>query len=484
MLTKPDRADQPTVGPHDIDAFCEDPLAMGRLTPDQIFSLPRDQIDRFQLAGLRKRFAELLPEVPALRKLAEENRITSLDAIDAVVPLLFPHTLYKSYPVSLIDNCRFEALNTWLDGFTSYDLSGLDVSACQSLDEWLSVVEANTPLRVLTSSGTTGKISILPRSTVEEKNIPAIFNAAYRPFRDEPGLPEPFASHVYHLSPQIRHGRHISPRLIQNITEYGFNGDESHMFSRQGEMSTDMLWMTGRMRKAEADGTVEKLKKTQAWKSLSTKFDALEAKKGEPFEDFYRKLLTRFQNKTVILRCGLNFLLAMVETAEKFNLEVEFAPDSFVTAAGGLKGTTPLSDAQLAKVKKAIPFELNEQYASSELNSGIARKCRQGHYHAPHWLVSFILDPDTGAPYARHGVQTGRFAAFDLWAITYWGGFVTGDEVTMHWDGGCGCGRLGPYLEGNIARYSEKRGGDDKITCQRTAAAVAEMMEHMKSQRN
>jgi hypothetical protein len=47
---------------------------------------------------------------------------------------------------------------------------------------------------------------------------------------------------------------------------------------------------------------------------------------------------------------------------------------------------------------------------------------------------------------------------------SYWGGFISGDEVTADWSP-CQCGRTTPHLEGRIERYSEKQGGDDKITC-------------------
>jgi hypothetical protein len=49
-------------------------------------------------------------------------------------------------------------------------------------------------------------------------------------------------------------------------------------------------------------------------------------------------------------------------------------------------------------------------------------------------------------------------------AQTYWGGFISGDEVTISHDP-CPCGRTTAHLARQIERYSDKRGGDDKITC-------------------
>jgi hypothetical protein len=54
----------------------------------------------------------------------------------------------------------------------------------------------------------------------------------------------------------------------------------------------------------------------------------------------------------------------------------------------------------------------------------------------------------------------------DLLPDSYWGGFVTGDRVTMAgFDAPCECGRRGPYLEPEIARFSDLTEGDDKINC-------------------
>lgn len=466
----------------DIDAFAQDPLRMAWLPAEVIFSLSRVDIDHIQLSGLKRRFAELAPRIEAVRQLVDENRMTRIGEINDIVPLLLPHTACKSYPLTLIDNCRFSHLNAWLNDYTVHDLSQIDVSQCQTLDEWLTVVERETPVRVITSSGTSGKLSLVPRSLEENRMLPAYFFAFYSKFRGETGFDDPFAPHVYHVSPQLPGGRHSTALAARYIVEHAYGGEAINYVTPQGAMSTDLLWMTGRMRKAQLDGTMEQLKKSKAWRRLGAKVGELNAQRSASLEEFYCVMLTRLKGQTVVLRMGITYLRDMVLAAEKNGIEIAFAADSFVTAAGGLKGQAAVTDEEMAKIRKALPFFLNEVYACSELYGGLARKCPQGHYHAPPWLVSFVLDPVTGAPYPREGVQTGRYAGFDLWATTYWGGYVTGDEVTINWDGGCGCGRSGPYMHSAILRYSEKNGGDDKITCQRTAAAVEDMLQQLQNQ--
>ena len=76
------------------------------------------------------------------------------------------------------------------------------------------------------------------------------------------------------------------------------------------------------------------------------------------------------------------------------------------------------------------------------------------------------LDPKTGEQFPRTGTAKGHLGLFDLLPESYWGGFLTGDEVTLSWsDAPCKCGRHGAYIHPGIRRYSDREGGDGKITC-------------------
>jgi hypothetical protein len=105
--------------------------------------------------------------------------------------------------------------------------------------------------------------------------------------------------------------------------------------------------------------------------------------------------------------------------------------------------------------------------------------CPYGHYHLAPWVITYLLEPDTSRVLPRTGVVTGRAAVYDLLANSHWGGFITGDEFTVHWDGDCPCGAKSAYVEDNITRYSEKKGGDDKITCAATEEAHQEAMDFL-----
>jgi hypothetical protein len=95
-------------------------------------------------------------------------------------------------------------------------------------------------------------------------------------------------------------------------------------------------------------------------------------------------------------------------------------------------------------------------------------------------VIPFQLDPVTSKVLPRKGRVTGRAAFFDLGADERWGGFITGDEISVDWDTPCPCGRSGAYVFGEIQRYSEKdAGGDDKITCAASENAHNEAMDFL-----
>jgi len=54
-------------------------------------------------------------------------------------------------------------MTKWLQKLTPEDLSGIDCKGCDSIEEWIDRLDAGSALRVITSSGTTGTISIIPK---------------------------------------------------------------------------------------------------------------------------------------------------------------------------------------------------------------------------------------------------------------------------------------------------------------------------------
>ena len=78
-------------------------------------TIDRDELAGLHLDGLRYRFDDLRSKIPMLERLAGRQEIDQLANLDDVVPVLFEHTMYKSYPAALLEQGRFADLTRWLD---------------------------------------------------------------------------------------------------------------------------------------------------------------------------------------------------------------------------------------------------------------------------------------------------------------------------------------------------------------------------------
>src|SRR3954452_14910098 len=66
------------------------------------FSTPAAELDALRFEAARELFAKRRQQVPLLARLASENNVAAIDSLDDVVPLLFSHSSYKSYPAAFI----------------------------------------------------------------------------------------------------------------------------------------------------------------------------------------------------------------------------------------------------------------------------------------------------------------------------------------------------------------------------------------------
>src|SRR3546814_615000 len=131
-----------------FDRLLADPTSFHNACYDDGFRLSSEQIERLHLEGARKRFAELRPGLSVLDKLAREQGIEEIRTLEDLAPLLYPHTVYKSYPISYLERARFDKLTKWLGGLTTVDISNVDASGIESIDDWLDLLDAETPLTV------------------------------------------------------------------------------------------------------------------------------------------------------------------------------------------------------------------------------------------------------------------------------------------------------------------------------------------------
>jgi hypothetical protein len=431
---------------------------------ENMHSLDREALEKIQLAGLKTRFRQLRNNLPMLKKLADEAGVFEINTLEDVVPLLFNHTVYKSYPISFLEKNRFTQMNQWLQKLTTVDLSKVDVSHCQGIDEWIAVLDKETELNLRHSSGTSGTVSFLPRTKHEAEkhyfdSLLGLFqtNGLTPPTREKPVSYEI-------LSPNYRSGTSAHLRGRALTIKYMCNGDESKIHNLYPyDQSADLMFLAGRMRAAEAKGELDKLQVSPALLARKADFDKLQKSMAEDLKKFVTETLAKLRGEKIYLRGTWNTLYKIAEAGLADGLEGVVAPDSLIGTGGGAKGQVVPPNWEEVLLKFFGVPRLNMQYGMSEVMASHLM-CNHERYHIEPWSILFLLDPDTGEILPRTGVRTGRAAFYDLQAESYWGGFVSGDEITVDWSP-CACGRKSPHMHRNVERYSEKRGGDDKITC-------------------
>jgi hypothetical protein len=426
--------------------------------------LPAGELAAFQLAALRMRFDQLREQIPVLKTMVDETGVTQLDSIDDVVPLLFQHSVYKSYPQALLVKNRFAELTRWLDRLTTHDLSSVDVSACDSIDSWLDVLDAQTPLRVAHTSGTSGTMSFLPRAQDEWDEMFAAVRCGLFQYSDPTGAGGRHEGEYFNLIwPLYRHGRSAIMRAPQMGLPHLLGSEDRLHALRPGSMSSDAMFLAGRLRAAAARGEVDQLEINPALRARKEQFEREQREMADTMPVFIEEIVAKLRGERVWVLATWNVLYMIARAALDKGMSHLFAPDSLVSTGGGAKGATVPDDWEDTVREFTGVEHIQHMYVMSEITA-MNKMCERGRYHFEPWIIPFVLDPGDGRPLPREGVQTGRAAVFDVLPASYWGGFISGDEVTASFDP-CECGRTTIHLARKIERFSEKQGGDDKITC-------------------
>jgi hypothetical protein len=472
-------------GPADIAlqarALCDDPASFFDHNYTAMMSIDRDALEDLQLEGIRWRLSALRGKVAMLGKLADSQGIDQIDDFNAVVPLLFEHTMYKSYPPSLLENGRFKDINLFLSKLTSVDLSGVDVSACQSIDDWMETMDRDSPLLLMHSSGTSGTMSFLPVSKKEWDKFGAALRVTFlQNFGQDPAEVET-GEEIHAIYPYFRQGGAGHVRMCEIYVKHICGSEERLHTAYPGRMSSDLLYMGAKIRAAQAKGQLDRLKISPALLARKAELEAIQAAMPEHLMIFFAELAETLKGKRVFFWGAQNLLYNVTKIGHEKGLTDVFAPTSVIGTGGDSKDGIVMPGDWREQVCSFVGVDRVKMcYGMSEV-LGLHNKCAAGHYHFVPWVVPFVLDPDTSAVLPRSGITTGRAAFFDLGAETRWGGFITGDEYTIHWDEPCACGAKAVWAEDNIQRLSAKRGGDDKISCAATEGAHKDAMNFLNS---
>jgi hypothetical protein len=463
----------------EAEGWMNDPYEHFHNHNTRIHSLPREEVEAVQLAAMNLRLQERRDQIQMLQKLADGQGISQINSLDDIAPLLMPHDVYKSYPVSLLAKQQFGKLNGWLAKLTRYDFSSVDVSECDSIDSWLTKLRDETPLDVATSSGSSGTCSFFPKSKRDYRlSMQGLRVQLAQKFGEDP-KPGDIDDKIHAIIPLYRDGHASMGAFAKYSGEVFAKGDPDYWHTCFNfKLSSDLMWLAARLRAAAAKGDASKVDVPPSLLARREEWEKAQADMPNQQLEFVNRMIRELQGQRVFVMSTSNLLYAAAKRGVEEGLTGVFAPDSVFMGGGGAKGV-PLPDdleeviCQFFNTKRMI-----SSYGMTEMNS-FSVLCEHDRYHVLPWVTVFLLDLESGQPLPRQGMQTGRASFFDMTADSCWGGIVTGDLVSIDWDHQCECGRTSVAMEKKINRVSEIQGGDDKITCAATPGAQAEAMEFL-----
>jgi hypothetical protein len=419
-------------------------------------NVPQTTID-----AIDRNFQQQRDKVAVLRQRAAAQNTDRVRALDDLVPLLFPHTVYKSYPAQLVDNGRWPMMNRWLETLSTHKIN-VDVAGVADVDGWLARLAAAGHF-VAPSSGTSGKSSFIDKTGPDidaiMKNHVATLAAA--------GVAADKSWHVVSLSPV---SANIVATRMRDLLDANFaRPDNLPAPKAPPETEGPLAFMSRmiRMRRAMAEGTAS----PDEIAALKQEQDRRAAETNRQLEFIVDRVLERRSEK-MLFGSMMAFAWRFVEALRARGIKPgDITGENVIYMAGGTKGVElpPNHIEQIQAMLNITPARFVQLYSMQEINLAMW-KCAAERYHAPDDLVLMVLDePGEKLAPIIDGQVDGRAAFFDLTVEARWGGIISGDYIRADYRT-CPCGRPGPTVFPDITRYMNKVDGD-KISCAGTMDA-------------
>lgn len=408
------------------------------------------------LRAANERLAQQRQRIPVLARLADEVGISEIRTLDDLVPLLFAHSNYKSYPEGFIAKGRWDLMNRWLDTLSSMRVENVDVNGVSDQDEWVERLHQAGHM-VYVTSGTSGKNSYLPATEFDTSfSLRVLCNSMRRRPVFAAGQRRP----IFILGP--KYGAHRAALHFRTLTEE-FGRPDASFFLTEEPMRVSDISRMAELRGKMAAGTA--MPNEIATFERETK--ARQEKMADRLDGLIDKLLEHRREPMFIGGFWSQYWLIVERARDRGIAPGEFHPDTIITGGGGTKGT-PMPDdyqEQILHFFGIPPENVQSGYGMSELSAAFTES--DGRYRPPPWVIPLVLD-DSGEKLVHQpeGLVEGRFAFFDTALDGRWGGVITGDHLTADFSA-----RDISVVAGSIERYSVLEGGDDKLTCAGTIDA-------------
>lgn len=373
-------------------------------------------------------------EIPIIK----DKGIESITNLEDALPLLLPHSVYKSYSDEWINHGDWKLMTKWLSTTTKHSRDieiGNDV---KTFDEWTAKLKEHDIFLTCTS-GTSGKLSIMAMNSMDITHV-AVGSATSFRFGAKP----------------------------DNDRSYLFVGCAPVANTEKNNSIASMLQHIFSDRPA-FEYPVKQITIPQICEAVKFK----DTKKSKDRAMELEKALNVTAGFLIMHKDEKLLLGGLWENLYKLALRLEdyagqFNPDNLVYIGGGFKGK-PLPKGYKEKVLSTFNIKEDryyQNYSMQELNVNMPLCHQCGKYHVPQKsLIPYVLNEQADEIAPMKGTVTGRAAFVDLITEARWGGIITSDKITLNYDNKCDI--PGPTIETTIERYL-----NDKISCSETIDAL------------
>ena len=426
------------------------------------FDILHEDIRELQLEAMNERLQDRIDRIKLVNLRAQDAGITEIRRLEDVVPLLLPHTAYKSYPESFLTEKKWDRLTKWLGTVSAYPTDNVDLSEVREIDDWVEAC-AKAGHFVACSSGTTGKSAML---VATKGDVELSCDDAVKAFAWCTGIAPSADRRVFQLAPIIRSARNVGIGAAM-ARAYGKPGAPEFDFPVPPITIGSITRMVA-LRKAITEGTARPSELIEYEETSAQRQQAVDESIGRCADALIE---ARAEPLVIVGLWATLYQIAEQVRSRGYSGE-DFQPGNTSYIAGGLKGAkVPANYKEFIYGTFNMDPDRNFQmYGMQEINCAMPR-CREANrYHIPPWMICLPLDKsgDRLVPMGEGEIE-GRAAFFDLSLEGRWGGVISGDHIHVDY-GTCACGNRSPSIRDDIYRYSDLE-GDDKIGCAGTVDA-------------
>jgi len=425
--------------------------------------LAYDDIRDKQVAAMNERLQQRREQIRLVAFRAEEAGIDEITCLEDVVPLLLPHTAYKSYPEKFLIDGRWDKLTKWLSTVSTATLDDVDLTGLSDIDAWVERLAENGHY-LSCSSGTTGNPAMLMSSrsdadfTTEDNVKATLWASAIEAAQDRRVVSMAMIT--------------STPRgavMGKGLAAAFYDPDRAPISFPVPSITVGSVTKMIALRKKIADGSATPAEIAEFEAESKARQNAVDEAVRKAADDLIavREEKLHFTGQWAILH-------PVAEEVRKRGYSgADFHPENSIYLAGGLKKAKLPDDYAefvLSTFNLKHPY-IHHIYGMQEIQTVMPKCEKGGRYHIPAWLVCLPLDRDGEKlmPGVGDGEVEGRAAFFDLSIEGRWGGIISGDKIKVDY-GPCACGSKSPSIAEPIQRYADLE-GDDKIACSGTIDA-------------